>query len=130
MKSEMPSLRAKRSNLMDRLMRLPRRSLRSLLAMTMAAVLAVTTVCVASNNDLVLPDGVTKDRFAAEAVWNNVRRVPAGDRPRVVLVLGGGGARGLAHIGVLRVFEEEGIPVDEIVGVSVGALIGALYSSG
>jgi NTE family protein len=48
----------------------------------------------------------------------------------VGLVLGGGGARGLSHIGVLKVLEEERIPIDEIVGVSVGALIGALYAAG
>lgn len=48
-------------------------------------------------------------------------------RPRVALVLGGGGARGLAHVGVLEVFERERLPVDLIVGTSAGALVGALY---
>lgn len=55
----------------------------------------------------------------------------AGDevqRPRVALVLGGGAARGFAHIGVIRVLEQEKIPVDLIVGTSVGSLIGALYA--
>jgi NTE family protein len=47
--------------------------------------------------------------------------------PKVALVLGGGGARGFAEIGVLRVFEQEKIPVDMVVGTSVGSLIGALY---
>ncbi|MBV9079569.1 MAG: patatin-like phospholipase family protein [Elusimicrobia bacterium] len=78
----------------------------------------------------VLPTNVDKDRLGAEAAWRSVREMKPGQRPRVVLVLGGGGARGLAHIGVLRVLEEEGIPIDEIVGVSVGAMVGALYSSG
>ena len=45
---------------------------------------------------------------------------------RIGLALGGGGARGLAHIGVLRVFEQENIPIDLIVGTSIGALIGAV----
>lgn len=49
-------------------------------------------------------------------------------RPRVAVALGGGGARGFAHIGVLRVLEQEKIPVDLVVGTSVGALIGALYA--
>ncbi len=50
--------------------------------------------------------------------------------PRVALVLGGGAARGLAHIGVLEVFEREGIPLDSIVGTSMGGLIGALSATG
>ena len=44
-----------------------------------------------------------------------------------VLVLGGGGARGFAHFGVLRVLEDAGIRIDRIVGVSIGAFVGALY---
>lgn len=48
----------------------------------------------------------------------------------VTLVLGGGSARGMAHIGVLKVFEREKIPVDRIVGTSIGALVGAAYALG
>jgi NTE family protein len=48
----------------------------------------------------------------------------------VVLVLGGGSARGLAHIGVLKVLEKEKIPIRRIVGTSMGALVGAAYSVG
>lgn len=51
-------------------------------------------------------------------------------KPKVVIALGSGGLRGLAHIGVLRVLERESIPVDAIVGCSIGSLIGALYCSG
>jgi NTE family protein len=50
--------------------------------------------------------------------------------PRVALVLSGGGARGAAHLGVLQVLEEEGVPVDLVVGTSMGAIIGALYATG
>ena len=49
-------------------------------------------------------------------------------RLKIGLALGGGGARGLAHIGVLKVLEREGIPVDLIVGTSMGALVGAAYA--
>ena len=48
--------------------------------------------------------------------------------PRIALVLGGGAARGFAHVGVLRALEQEKIPVDLVVGTSVGSLIGALYA--
>jgi NTE family protein len=50
--------------------------------------------------------------------------------PKIGLALGGGFARGIAHIGVLKVLEEEGIPVHLIAGTSVGALMGAAYCSG
>ena len=49
---------------------------------------------------------------------------------RIGLALGGGGARGLAHIGVLRVLKEESIPIDLVVGTSAGALVGGAFASG
>lgn len=52
------------------------------------------------------------------------------DRPKVALVLSGGGAKGFAHIGVLKILEEEGIPIDLIVGTSMGSLVGGIYSIG
>jgi NTE family protein len=55
---------------------------------------------------------------------------PAAPRPKVGLVLSGGGARGAAHIGVLEVLEEHRVPVDYIAGTSMGALVGGLYASG
>jgi len=55
---------------------------------------------------------------------------PSAHRPRIGLVLSGGGARGLAHIGVLKVLEREHIPVDVIAGTSMGAIVGGLYASG
>ncbi|MEM8816026.1 MAG: patatin-like phospholipase family protein [Pseudomonadota bacterium] len=52
------------------------------------------------------------------------------ERPRVGLVLGGGGARGAAHIGVLKELERLRIPIDAIVGTSMGAAVGGLYATG
>jgi len=60
----------------------------------------------------------------------NVAPPGSHDRPRVALVLSGGGARGLAQIGVLRALEEEGIPIDGIAATSMGAVIGGLYAAG
>ena len=51
-------------------------------------------------------------------------------RPRLGLVLSGGGARGLTHVGVLKVLEQARIPVDVVAGTSMGAIIGGLYASG
>jgi NTE family protein len=50
--------------------------------------------------------------------------------PRVGLALSGGGARGLAHIGVLKVFEEQGVPIHALAGTSMGGLIAASYAAG
>jgi NTE family protein len=62
------------------------------------------------------------------------RVVPAGEQqgqvPKIGIALGGGFARGIAHIGVLRVLEQENIPISFVAGTSVGALIGAMYCSG
>ena len=52
------------------------------------------------------------------------------DRPTLGLALGGGGARGLSHVGVLKALEREGIEVDVVAGASMGGLIGAAYAAG
>ena len=54
----------------------------------------------------------------------------ASGRPKVAVVLSGGGAKGTAHIGALKVIEEAGIPIDYVVGTSMGAIVGGLYSIG
>ncbi len=51
-------------------------------------------------------------------------------RPKIGLVLGGGGAAGVAHVGVLKVLEENHIPIDVVAGNSMGAIVGSLYASG
>ncbi|MBE2262216.1 MAG: patatin-like phospholipase family protein [Burkholderiaceae bacterium] len=56
--------------------------------------------------------------------------VPGRDRPKICLVLSGGGARGAAHVGVLKVLEANRIPIDCIAGTSMGALVGASYATG
>ena len=51
------------------------------------------------------------------------------NRPIIGLALGGGGSRGAAHVGVLKVFEEERIPIDLIAGTSIGSVVGGFYAS-
>ena len=52
------------------------------------------------------------------------------ERPKIGLALSGGGARGAAHVGVIKVLEELRIPIDYIAGTSMGAVVGGLYASG
>src|SRR5262245_5437602 len=81
--------------------------------------------------------GFVLGALASACVWSQaVPPAPASaattapTRPRIGLVLAGGGARGGAHIGVLRVLEEQRVPIDIIVGTSAGSIIGAAYASG
>ncbi|HZQ70886.1 MAG TPA: patatin-like phospholipase family protein [Terriglobales bacterium] len=72
---------------------------------------------------------------SVQAFGREISRSPAGATsdfrpPRIGLALGGGFARGIAHIGVLKVLEEENVPIGFVAGTSVGALIGAAYCSG
>ncbi|CAE6787223.1 MULTISPECIES: patatin-like phospholipase family protein [Paraburkholderia] len=71
---------------------------------------------------------VARPAFAAESACS-AEAGPAG-RPSVGLVLSGGGARGYAHLGVLKVLEENRIPVDCIAATSMGSVVGGLYASG
>ena len=57
-------------------------------------------------------------------------RTTAGNRPKIGLVLSGGGARGLAHVGVLKELEAARIPIDFVAGTSMGSIVGGLYASG
>ncbi|MGH9568906.1 MAG: patatin-like phospholipase family protein [Candidatus Angelobacter sp.] len=70
--------------------------------------------------------------FGRELKRQSLPEIAAGParQPKLGLALGGGFARGLAHIGVLKVLEEEQIPIDLVAGTSVGSVIGAGYASG
>jgi NTE family protein len=85
--------------------------------MLVAVLLAVAAPVLADNKDTPLD---TK----------NTSTAPVQRRPRIGLVLSGGGARGAAHIGVLKVLEELRVPVDYIAGTSMGAIVGGSYASG
>ena len=66
----------------------------------------------------------------SDYLWTYIKLKHRDAFPRTGLVLGGGGARGMAHLGVLKVWKENGFPLDCITGTSAGALVGGLYSSG
>ena len=61
---------------------------------------------------------------------NDPAPAPKRPRPKVGLVLSGGGAKGMAHIGALKVLEELDIPIDYVVGTSIGSIIGGIYALG
>jgi NTE family protein len=67
---------------------------------------------------------------AAEVVASADTAIGAGPRPKIALVLSGGGARGFAHIGALKVLRELNVPVDMVVGTSMGAVVGGAYAAG
>jgi NTE family protein len=81
-----------------------------------AAFLAAALMATACNED-VPPERLPRFEFPAKA-------------PRLALVLGSGGPRGFAHVGVIKVLEENGIKPDLVIGSSVGAMVGALYAAG
>ncbi len=68
--------------------------------------------------------------FESQAASQQLSGSSPATRPRICLVLSGGGARGMAHIGVLKVLEDLKIPIDCIAGTSMGAIVGGLYASG
>ena len=70
---------------------------------------------------------VNKDSLAVEKMKQRMAEIRK-ERPTVALVLSGGGAKGASHIGVIKRIEELGIPVDMVLGTSMGGLVGALYA--
>jgi NTE family protein len=67
---------------------------------------------------------------AAEAVIPAADAIPSPGRARIGLVLSGGGARGAAHVGVIRALEQLHVPIDAVAGTSMGAVVGGLYAAG
>jgi len=71
-----------------------------------------------------------QEEFIIDHLYYKAINLPKEKRPKIILVLGGGGARGFAHVGVLKALREANVPIDMVVGTSMGALIGSLYCSG
>lgn len=76
------------------------------------------------------PSEFDEEEFIVNVFWHKVINLPKQKRPGVALVLGGGGARGFAHIGVFKVLEKEKVPVDLVIGTSIGSIAGAFYCAG
>ena len=94
------------------------------------AMLVAISAFAQNRNGLVMPSVDPKADSAAiarvRARMDSIRQ----HRPTVAVILGGGGARGMAHIGMLKYMEQLGIPVDLVGGTSMGGLVAGLYSLG
>ncbi len=71
-----------------------------------------------------------QESFIIDHLYYKAINLPKEKKPKIILVLGGGGARGFAHVGVLKALREASVPIDMVVGTSMGALVGSLYCSG
>ena len=84
-------------------------------AVILFAMMSLVVGCAGTRPDITIPQKMPE-------------RTEKINHPRVALVLGGGGARGMAHIGVIQVLHDAGVPVDLIVGTSAGSIVGAVYA--
>lgn len=75
------------------------------------------------------PD-LSADALLRDHLWRAVRVAPPGQRPKVGLVLSAGSLRATAHVGVVKVLETAGFPIDVVAGTSMGAVIGSFYAGG
>ena len=89
-------------------------------------------IILAENYDYLIVKTVKREVIAALLVVFSffANAQPETKVPKIGLVLSGGGAKGFAHVGVLKVIEESGIPVDYITGTSIGSIVGGLYAIG
>lgn len=71
-----------------------------------------------------------QEKFILDYLYYKTINLPKEKRPKIILVLGGGGARGFAHVGVLKALREANVPIDMVVGTSMGALVGSMFCSG
>lgn len=96
-----------------------------ILSLLLSCCIALSATAGEERTDSLLPAAVAGPRSVT-----GQRPSGLSGRPRVAVVLSGGGAKGLAHVGVLKVLERAGIPVDIVTGTSMGAIVGGLYACG
>ncbi len=72
----------------------------------------------------------TDDEILRDFMWGRFTSIPAEKRPKIGLALSAGGVRGFAHVGVLEVLDNAGVPIDRMAGTSMGSVVGSLYAAG
>jgi len=75
------------------------------------------------------PD-LSAEALLRDHLWHEVRTAPAGRRPKVGIVLSAGSLRATTHVGVIKVLESAGFPIDVVAGTSMGAVVGSFYAGG
>lgn len=96
----------------------------------LAGILALSTTVRAQKVPYSYGIEAAYDIEAENTIRERMDSIRAGGRPTVALVLSGGGAKGAAHIGVLRYLESIGMPIDLVLGTSMGGLVGGMYAAG
>ncbi|HEX4048102.1 MAG TPA: patatin-like phospholipase family protein [Elusimicrobiota bacterium] len=95
----------------------------------MTRLLLLVLALAAAVNAAAAPD-LSADALLRDHLWREVRAAPVGRRPKVGLVLSAGSLRAAAHVGVIKVLENAGFPIDVVAGTSMGAVVGSLYAGG
>ncbi len=72
----------------------------------------------------------TDDEILRDFMWRRFTSIPKQERPKIGLALSAGGVRGFAHVGVLEVLDNAGVPIDMMAGTSMGSVVGSLYAAG
>ncbi len=72
----------------------------------------------------------TDDEILRDFMWGRFTSIPKDQRPKIGLALSAGGVRGFAHVGVLEVLDNAGVPIDMMAGTSMGSVVGSLYAAG
>ena len=104
--------------------------MKRLLPLLMTAFALLSGISAGAQDEYASGSGLDPSDAAAVKKINAKMAQIRKTRPTVALVLSGGGAKGGAHVGVLRYLEEIGMPVDMVVGTSIGDLIGGFYALG
>ena len=72
----------------------------------------------------------SEDEMLRDFMWQRFIQLPRSERPQIGLALSAGGVRGFAHVGVLEVFDNAGLPIDRLAGTSMGSVVGGFLQPG
>lgn len=97
--------------------------------MQLRGVISVIAACLCAHAGWALTPQ-NEDEILRNWMWQRFIELPAQSRPVIGLALSAGGVRGFAHVGVLEILDNAGLPIDKMAGTSMGAVVGGLYAAG